>query len=125
MNVMVQADAIRVAILNKCGGIWMDADNVIINGDFLKRFNNAELGMIIDKKTSCPFIGFIFASKYSIILKDWLKQIINRVKIFKKIIQNKQNTTKWIESWKNVDTWYYLVNGILNSLIKNNTDKNF
>ena len=98
MNVMVQADAIRVAILNKFGGIWMDADNVIINGDFLKRFNNAELGMIIDKKTSFPFIGFIFASKYSIILKDWLKQIINRVKIFKKIIQNKQNITKWIES---------------------------
>ena len=58
MSVMVQADAIRVAVLNKFGGIWMDADNIIINGEFIKKFKTAELGMIMDKFSNFPFIFF-------------------------------------------------------------------
>ena len=125
MNLMVQADAIRVAILNKYGGIWMDADNILINASFIQKFINFELGMIWDESTKFPFIGFFIASKNSDILNEWLKQIIINVKTFKEVLSKKKNTTSWFESWKKVDDWDYLGNGILNQLINNVTDKRF
>lgn len=56
MSRMVQSDAIRVAILNKFGGIWMDADNIITNGKFIKKIKNVELSMVMDKGSNYPFI---------------------------------------------------------------------
>ena len=38
MSLPIQADAIRVALLKKYGGIWMDADTIITSGEFLKNF---------------------------------------------------------------------------------------
>ena len=49
MSRMVQSDAIRVAILNKFGGIWMDADNIVTNGKFIRSFGDNELVMITNK----------------------------------------------------------------------------
>ena len=46
MSIAKQADAIRVALLKIYGGIWMDADTIIINGEFLKGLENFELAMI-------------------------------------------------------------------------------
>ena len=70
MSTMVQTDAIRVAILNKFGGIWMDSDNIVTNGKFIKSFKNEELVMIWDKFVSYPFIAFIYTNKKSSILFD-------------------------------------------------------
>ena len=39
MTLPIQADAIRVAILKKFGGIWMDADTIILNEELFERFN--------------------------------------------------------------------------------------
>ena len=50
LSVMVQTDAIRVAILNKYGGIWIDADTIILNDKIIKKFQNYELGMIWEEK---------------------------------------------------------------------------
>ena len=50
LSLMVQSDAIRVAILNKYGGIWLDADTIILNDKIIKQFQNYELGMIWEKK---------------------------------------------------------------------------
>ena len=49
MSRMVQSDVIRVAILNKFGGIWMDADNIVTNGKFIRSFGDNELVMITNK----------------------------------------------------------------------------
>ena len=38
MKMKVQADAIRIAILKKYGGIWMDADTIVTNSHLIKRF---------------------------------------------------------------------------------------
>ena len=46
MSRMVQSDAIRVAILNKFGGIWMDADTIILNDEIIKYFQNYNFAMI-------------------------------------------------------------------------------
>ena len=49
MPTIVQTDAIRVAILNKFGGIPMDSDNIVTNGKFIKSFHKQELVMAWDK----------------------------------------------------------------------------
>ena len=50
MSLMVQSDAIRVAILNKFGGIWMDADTIILNDKIIQYFQNFEMAMVWEKK---------------------------------------------------------------------------
>ena len=81
---MVQSDAKRIAILNKYGGIWMDADTIITNNKFIKNFTKYELSMV-NSKSGFQFIAFIYASKKSVIINEWLKQIIHNVKKYKKL----------------------------------------
>ena len=58
MSIMVQSDAIRIAILNKFGGIWMDADTIITSKEFLRYFNSSDLAMVMDKNTGFQFWKF-------------------------------------------------------------------
>ena len=109
----VQSDAIRIALLNKFGGIWMDADTIILNKEFLNRLNNFELVMIGDKATL--HIGFIFASKKSRVINEWLNKIINKVSYYKNI---SKGFNKGV-------SWNYLGNGIVNGLINNISSKEF
>ena len=113
MSIAKQADAIRVALLKIYGGIWMDADTIIINGEFLKGLENFELAMI--GKGNVQNIGFIFSRINSTILNDWLKIIIIRVNKFKQTIKkvNFQNELK------NFYTWNYLGNGIIDCILTN------
>ena len=118
MSLQLQSDAIRVAILNKYGGIWMDADTIIINREFLKDLKKSELVMIGDTMKGTQHIGFISASHKSHIINKWLEKIIDKVKIFKQIKLNKTNNLKSIG-------WNYLGNQIIDVLLKNSTIKQF
>ena len=55
MPIAVQSDAIRIAILNKYGGIWIDTDTIILNNELLTKFNNYELAMIREGNTNYWF----------------------------------------------------------------------
>ena len=116
MPLHVQTDAIRVALLKKFGGIWMDADTIIINGEFLKNLEKYELVMI--GKNKGQHIGFIVASKYSIIISEWLNGIISRVNKYRKINSILKNRTKRV-------SWHYLGNGIVNRIINLNKSNKF
>lgn len=116
MKLQMQADAIRIALLNKCGGIWMDADTIITNGEFLKDLEKYDLVMI--GKRNMQHIGFIFASKYSLIIKEWLNEIIARVYKFRKINPKFQNLIKTVNCG-------YLGNEIVGRLIKLNKNDKF
>ena len=50
LSLPIQADAIRVALLKKYGGIWMDVDTIITNGEFLEELKNFELVMLGEEK---------------------------------------------------------------------------
>ena len=114
MTLTLQADAIRVALLQKFGGIWMDADTIITNDDFLKNIENYELVMI--GVTNSPNIAFIYTSKNSTIINEWLIEIIRRVNITKQIFQSNKNITV---------KWNYLGNNIIDALLaKHNNSKN-
>ena len=51
MTLPIQADAIRVALLKKYGGIWMDLDIILTNGDFLQKLKKFELVMLGEDKS--------------------------------------------------------------------------
>ena len=89
MNLAVQADAIRVALLYKYGGFWIDTDIIILNNKIFKKILKHELAMIREEKTKHNFIGFIFAKKGSIIMYKWLIEIQEKVKIYKEFFYNK------------------------------------
>lgn len=115
MTLPIQADAIRVAILNKYGGIWMDTDIIILNKNFIEELKNFELVMIGDNNIKKQDIGFIYAAKNSSLLNQWLKEIISKVKYFKKILLNKTSS----EYLNIIKLWNYLGNGIIDNLLIN------
>ena len=120
MPLSMQADAIRVALLRKYGGLWMDIDTIILNGNFTKLFERYELTMIGEEKYRNQYIGFIFASRNSKILNLWLSHIINKVSEYKYFFnRNVSNSSK-----KNI-TFDYLGNSIINPLLRNNTNRNY
>lgn len=122
MTLPIQADAIRVAILEKYGGIWMDMDIIITNYNFLKNIFGYDLALFGNPHEKFPAIAFIYASKNSKIIKEWLINIIKRVSIF-----NKLNTQKYKDFSKlsYLYKWDYLGNGILNQILKKAEKKEF
>ena len=122
MSLAVQADAIRIAILEKYGGIWMDMDTIITNKNFLKNFFGYDLAFFGYPHEKYPATGFIYASKNSKIIKEWLINIIKRVSKFKKFY-----TRKYIDFSKisYLYNWDYLGNGIINHLLKEAKEKEF
>ena len=126
MSLPIQADAIRVAILQKYGGIWMDIDNIMLNGTFIKNIKNCELAMIGDDKNKNQDIGFIYASHNSSLLNNWLRKIIIKVNYYKKATNN---TIKYYTNKKNssinINAWHYLGNGIIDQLVLNASKSKF
>ena len=118
MSLPIQADAIRVALLAKFGGIWMDTDIIIINGNFINNLKKYEISMIGDDIIKIQNIGFIYASYNSSILDYWLKMIILKVKYFKKVITEK-NSEDYNNPLKKIKIWNYLGNGIIDEFLSN------
>ena len=127
MALSFQADAIRVAILRKFGGIWMDCDTIITNSECMNMFNGSDLLMFGISKKKHPHIGFIYSSNNSTILKYWLDGIFKRIRIYKiKLLLKHIFPIKcFIKSFEKLLTWDYLGNGILNEIIKNTSEKDF
>ena len=96
MALSMQADAIRVALLKKYGGIWMDTD-----------------------------MGFIFASNNSSILNEWLNQVIEKVKYYKNIMFNQKNYSSLNNSLKEIKSFDYLGNKIIDPILENINNKKY
>ena len=94
MSKSLQADAIRVALLQKFGGIWMDTDTIITNRKFIEdlQYFNYELSMLGVEKDKSQNIGFIFAPDKSSILDEWLKKIIRKINYYKRIDTKTNNS---------------------------------
>lgn len=108
MPLLVQSDAIRVSLLKKYGGVWMDADTIITNGNFIKNLEKYELVMIGANKTQ--HIGFIMASLNSVIIDKWLNEIINKVSIYRDIVSQSKIR-------RHIVKWDYLGNEIVDRVL--------
>ena len=127
MTLPIQADAIRVAVLQKHGGFWMDCDTIITNSSFMNMFYGSDLIMFGSSKQNILHTGFIYASNNSTILKAWLGEIIKRTRIYnQKLILNRIFPIKLFnKSFNQLLTWNYLGNGIINEIVKNTSTQSF
>jgi hypothetical protein len=127
MTLQIQADAIRVAILYKYGGFWMDVDTLIINHNFMNMFSGSDLIMFGISKIKQQHIGFIYASNNSKILKAWLKGIIYKIRIYEfRLSLSRIFKTQYFEqSINQLRNWSYLGNGILDDLVNNIPEREF
>jgi len=127
MSLPNQADAIRIALLYKYGGIWMDMDTIITDSKFLEIFKGINLAMFGDKKSNSQHIGFIYASKSSKFLKIWLNRIIKKVSYYRFInfLKNYLNNHYIKRKWKQVNIWNYLGNGIIDEFLINASKRDY
>lgn len=127
MALQMQADAIRVAILLKYGGIWMDCDTIITNSKFMNMFNGSDLVMFGSSKENIIYTGFIYASKNSKFIKIWLERIIKRMRIYKQRLFLKHifPLEIFIKYFKKPIKWDFLGNGIINKIVRNSSKKSF
>lgn len=98
-----------------------------MNSNWMDLIKSSDLQIFGTTKFNSQHIGFIYASKQSIILKAWLDEIIRKIKIYKyrlflkRIFPTKNNK----DSYQKLRIWYYLGNGILNKLVNNASEKDF
>ncbi len=112
-----QADAIRCALLQRYGGIWMDCDT-IITSDKVRNFLNPESNFVLIGY----HVAFICANKKSFVLKHWLKGVQFRIKFYKEYKRNSKfgrfclwlrSPSKYKKIVKNLEGWDFLGNGVL------------
>ena len=127
MTLPIQADAIRVAVLQKYGGFWMDCDTIITNSSFMNMFYGSDLIMFGNSKRKILNIGFIYASNNSTLLKIWLDGIIKRSRIYKQrlLLKHIFPSQLFNKYFDRLLTWNYLGNGIINEIVKNASSKSF
>ena len=103
----------------------MDADTILLNGEFLNEFKDFELIMFGDQKAKTQNIGFIYACNNSFVINEWLKQIITKVKLYKETIMKVDSNQTPENNRKIHVSWNFLGNGIVNDILKNVSDKQF
>ena len=81
--------------------------------------------MFGEEKKKIQYIAFIYASKKSSLLSQWLNQIIINVKTYKSILKNKTNTVYWKNSFKKVKSNFFLGYSIIDNLLKNISGKKY
>lgn len=112
-----QADAIRCALLNKYGGIWLDADT-IITSEKVKDFFNIKSDFILIGN----HIGFIIANKDSCILKNWLFEIQRKIYIYSFFVKFPFLKIIFIRKYKSLKNWDIFGNSIIDKYL--NTENN-
>ena len=119
----LQADAIRVALLKKYGGIWMDTDTIILNREFLKELNNSNLVMFGDIINKTQHISFIYSNNSNFV-SIWFAKIIENINYYKQFFILKHNYTvnNIKNSYQKLKSGTYLGNGIIDPLLRNITD---
>lgn len=128
MNFAMQTDAIRIAILYKYGGFWMDFDTIILNSKFINMFYGSDFIMFRQSKPyNKHYSGFIYASSNSTILKAYFKTIIYKVRLYKHrlLLYRFFHNKYFAKLYKQSRHWSYLTTSIIEGLAKNTSDKEF
>ena len=117
-----QADAIRCAVLRQYGGIWLDADTIILSDEVEKIFNPSAEFSIIN-----VHLAFIAAKPNAKVLKLWERGIKTRLNLYKKFktsfIYYLMRLIKTPFA-KRMISWNFLGNSITDKILKkrNNTE---
>ena len=118
MTLAMQSDCIRCAILKKHGGIWMDADTVLVK-PLDGRFSAADCAIVARRQDGhlVHYAAYINAAKPEAkFLADWHKALVPRVAKAEAFRSSWLKRLLHHEEWKLIRRWNYCVNAIIDPL---------
>ena len=108
---MLIADAIRIALLAKHGGVWLDVDSIVLSPNAEKYFLPDEKHRTIffgDLKTKSPHIAFINTPPNSMCLNLWREFVREKI---------------WNTKKENLVGWDFFSNSIIDDYVKKFPDE--
>jgi phage shock protein PspC (stress-responsive transcriptional regulator) len=130
------SDFLRVYLLSKNGGVWMDAGTILINGDFLEKYREEMIRQKIDiliyefkahSKPEQPYLEnwFLMSPKGSLFITDLYNEFNNAydmdfVKYKHEVLAPKIN---FENSMGDGDGTYHMQHGIIHFLLKSNKNR--
>ena len=143
LSVQHKSDWIRLALLNKYGGVWLDSSIIINDNNALNKlreysyskksqftgfsFRNYEPDMISDKNISLYIENwFIMAPVNSIVIKEWFFEFEKAIQFgfinYKTFLKNEGiNTSKYFR--EDIDDVYLTQHGCLQFVLQKKLDK--
>lgn len=126
MELAKQSDAIRAALIDKNGGIWMDADTIVTSASFFNNMNNCETVMIGRQSDGVIYGAFIYArNPKAAFVNKWLSELPWRVAKYKILSRNKLLRKIFKSAWRAAQNWDYCVNAIIDPIYKSFSDDEF
>ncbi len=108
---MLISDAVRIALIEKIGGIWLDADTILLNKSARKYFlreYNYQISFWGNPKTKRHFTCYINSVAHSECMRLWLDFVKKQIR----------NLTPQIEV-----TWDYVLGNIMNDYSKTHPEE--
>ena len=122
MSLAKQSDALRAALIKEHGGIWLDADTIITNPNFLNTVtkSKSDVVMIGRPKTDGVIYGaFIYAAKPNTdFIKDWYAELPGRIRKYRLLVKYPILRKIYKKQWRAAENWDYCVNAIIDDLGK-------
>ena len=118
MTFAMQSDCIRCAMLKKHGGIWMDADTVLVK-PLDERFSAADCAIVARRQDGhlVHYAAYINAAKPEAkFLADWHKALVPRVAKAEAFRSSWLKRLLHHEEWKLIRRWNYCVNAIIDPM---------
>lgn len=118
MTFAMQSDCIRCAILKKHGGIWMDADTILLK-PLDERFSSGDCSIVARMQEGhlVHYGAFINAKKPETpFLAAWYKDLVPRVAKAERFRSNWFLRTFRRQEWKLIRRWNYCINAIIDPM---------
>lgn len=117
MSLAMQADCIRCVLLEKWGGIWMDADTIITDGSCLERLLKEDASVICNLKSGNCFGAFLYAARpHAEFYSRWRAELAPRLCTLRRLRRWSLFRAFFRKKWKFVRNWDYCLNGIIDPL---------
>ena len=133
MSLAMQSDAYRALLIERHGGVWLDADTVvlpqIVDSDILS--GRAEVTMFsrfggVGNGVAFPAGAFIHAiAPHAAFMRRWAEAIPDRVAEFARYSGNPFLRLLSRPRWRIVRKWNYCVNAIIDPLVEHMSEREF
>lgn len=116
MSLAKQADCIRCILLDKWGGIWMDADTIIRRSDVFRRLLSGESSVIRERTGLCLGAFLYAAAPHATLYSRWRSELKERVQTARRFYDNALLRLFRRKQWRVVRRWDYCENAIIDPI---------
>lgn len=117
MSLQMQADCIRCILLEKWGGIWMDADTIIRKHTVFQRLISGDASLICNRTTGICFGAFFYAARpHTEFFTHWLTKLKPRLQTAYRFHRNVWLRLFFRKKWRRIRNWNFCENDIIDPL---------